>query len=221
MAATWVSMIILVSRLSCSGAPIGRVVPVVAIDPQSVQQGPVPRRLLGIQAVRREHRDGGVTALFWGASVRAFSSAGEDYVVIDVPKFEGMIRFGEKPIFLTIPVAFSWGVKGGFTSEMSVGVGLSWSPSKYISARVQHRLGTFFFNHGAYQPSVGLDLHIPIRRETFADGVTRQSKYLVIGVEYFYRKVYKWAGFLDGKQWYASGHGVAVRVGVRKLSWAF
>ena len=221
MAATWVSMIILVSRLSCSGAPTGRVVPVVALDPQSVQQSRVPRRLLGIQAVRREHRDGGVTALFWGASVRAFSSAGEDYVVIDVPKFEGMIRFGEKPIFLTIPVTFSWGVKGGFTSEMSLGVGLSWSPSQYVSARVQHGLGTFFFNHGAYQPSVGLDFNIPIRRETFADGVTRQSKYLVIGVDYFYRDVHRWAGFLDGKQWYASGHGVALRVGVRKLSWAF
>jgi hypothetical protein len=40
-----------------------------------------------------------------------------------------------------------------------------------------------------------------------------------VGIEYFYRDVSKLAGFLDGPQWYASGRGVALRVGIRSVSW--
>lgn len=221
MAATWVSMFVLVSRLSCGGAPIGCVVPVVAVGPPTAQEAPVSARQLGVQAVRQEHRDGGVAALFSGGSARAFSSAGKDYLVIDALKLEGMLRLSDKPIFLTLPLALSFGVKGGFSSELSVGVGLSWSPSKYVTAHAQQRVGSFFFNHGTYQRSVGFDINIPIAHQTFASGVTRQSDYLVVGVEYFHRDVHKWIGFMDGKQWYASGQGVAVRVGVRELSWVF
>jgi hypothetical protein len=219
MAATWVSMIILVSRLASGGAPIGQIVPVVAVRPHSVQQGAVPGGgQAAVQAARQKPREN-VGGLLLSGSMRAFSSAGKDYVVIDAPRFDGMLRLGDKPIFLTLPVAFSWGVKGGFTSELSVGVGLSWAPSKYVAAYAQQRLGSFFFNHGVYQRSVGLDINIPISDETFVDGVTRQNLYLVIGAEYFYRDVHKWLGFMAREQWYASGHGVALRVGVRRLVW--
>jgi hypothetical protein len=40
-------------------------------------------------------------------------------------------------------------------------------------------------------------------------------------VEYFDRDVDKWAGFMKGDEWYASGHGVAIRVGIRSLAWTY
>ena len=197
MAATWVPLILLVSRLSSGGGPAASVVPAPT------------------QQVRPAPREAEIVANLFSASVRAFSSAGKDHVVVDAPRYEVMVRPGGVPLYLTIPVALSWGVKGGFTSEASIGFGLGWSPSRYVSLYAQQRLGTFFFNHGTRQRSVGLDVNVPIAHAIFAEGVRRESQYLVIGVEYFDRDVYKWAGFMEGSQWYASGHGVAVRVGIR------
>ena len=203
MSATWVPLLLLVSRLSSASGPAA---PVVPASTQQLRQAP---------------REGGIVAHLFSASVRAFSSAGKDHVVVDAPRYDVMVRPGGAPLYLTIPVALSWGVKGGFTSEASIGFGLSWSPSRYVSVYAQQRLGTFFFNHGTRQRSAGLDINIPIAHAVFAEGVRRESQYLVIGFEYFDRDVGKWAGFMEGSQWYASGHGVAVRVGIRRLAWSF
>lgn len=201
MAATWISLAVLVSRLSAGGASV---VPVV----------PVP-----VQEARKD--DGRVIANVFTASMQPFSSGGKDYVVFDAPRYEVMVRPGRIPLYLTVPVALSWGVKGGFTSEVSIGFGLSWSPLGYVSISAQQRLGTFFFNHATRQRSLGLDINVPIAHRKFAGGLVRESAYLVIGAEYFHRDVSKWAGFMDGEQWYASGHGVAIRVGIRSLAWSY
>lgn len=198
MSATWVPLVLLVSNLSPGGA-----------------------ESLAPAATVRAQSDGGVGANNFIAALRPFSSGGKDYVIVDAPRVEGMLRMGRLPLYVSIPVAFSWGVKGGFTSELSIGLGLSWSPIRYVSVSAQQRLGTFFFNHGTSERTVALDVTIPIKRTTFAGGVTRASAYVVVGAEYFYRDVDKWAGFMDGEQWYASGHGVAIRVGIRKVSWSF
>jgi hypothetical protein len=58
-------------------------------------------------------------------------------------------------------------------------------------------------------------------RKTLADGNTQPSAFLVIGAEYFCRDVNEWAGFMKGEQWYASGRGVAIRVGIRGLAWGY
>jgi hypothetical protein len=165
--------------------------------------------------------DGGVFANVVTASVRPFSSGGRDYVLLEAPRYEVLVRPWKAPLYLTVPVVLSWGVKGGFTSELSVGFGLSWSPSRYVSVSAQQRLGTFFFNHGARERTAGLDITIPIARKTFVEGMTRQSAYVVIGAEYFHRDVDEWAGFMTGEHWYASGHGVAIRLGIRSLAWGY
>src|SRR5262245_5210175 len=143
MAATWISLAVLVSRLSAGG---GSMPPVPALA----------------QQVRRSADVSPVIANAFTASVHPFSSAGKDYVVIDAPRYEVMVRPGRIPLYLTVPVALSWGVKGGFTSELSIGFGISWSPVRYVSVYGQQRLGTFFFNHGAIQRSAGLTINIPI-----------------------------------------------------------
>src|SRR5262245_1484892 len=202
MAATWISLAVLVSRLSAGG---GSVVPIPVIA----------------QEARKSYDARPVIANAFTASVHQLSSAGKDYAVIDAPRYEVMVRPGRIPLYLTVPVALSWGVKGGFMSELSIGFGISWSPVRYVSVYGQQRLGTFFFNHGAIQRSAGLTINIPIEHRTFADGTRRERVYLVVGGEYFRRDVKKWAGFMHGEQWYASGHGVAVRVGIRLHAWSY
>jgi hypothetical protein len=202
MSAAWIPLIVLVSGLPGDGQT-------PSVVPAQIQQ-PSPLS-----------RDSEIVANVFVASVRPFSSAGKDYVVIDAPRYEVQVRPFSVPLYLTVPVALSWGVKGGFTSEVSVGFGLSWSPIRYVSTYAQQRLGTFFFNHGTRQRSVGFDINVPIAHKTFAKGVTRESAYIVIGVEYFDRDVDKWAGFMKGDEWYASGHGVAIRVGIRSLAWTY
>ena len=59
-----------------------------------------------------------------------------------------------------------------------------------------------------------------IRRPRFTEVRWYQTKFLVIGVEYFQRDVVKWKGFLDEPQWYASGHGVGMRVSIREIGWS-
>ena len=143
MSATWIPLIVLVSGLTADG----QTPPVVAVQtPQ----------------VRPPSRDSEIVANVFVASMRPFSSAGKDYVVIDAPRYEMHVRPSSLPLYLTVPVALSWGVKGGFTSEVSAGFGVSWSPIRYVSTYAQIRLGTFFFNHGTRQRSVGLDINIPI-----------------------------------------------------------
>jgi hypothetical protein len=196
MSATWVPLILLVSNLSSGGGPL-------AVGPLRAQS------------------ESGIGANTFMAAVRPFSSGGKDYVIVDAPRIEGMLRMGRLPLYLSFPVAFSWGVRGGFTSEFSIGLGINWSPIRSISVSAQQRVGTFFFNHGTSERTAALDVNLPIRSTTFGGGVTRASAYLVIGVEYFHREVDKWAGFMDREQWYASGDGVAIRVGIRKVSWSF
>jgi len=164
---------------------------------------------------------GGWVADIVSGSVRTISGGGTDYVIVDAPAGDLMIRLHRKPVFVTIPAAVSWGIKGGFSADASIGIGMSWSPSKYVSASAKTSFGTFFFNNRTHLRGAGLEVNIPIAREAFAEGVTRQSKYLVFGVEYFHRDVVRWKGFMKGPQWYASGHGVAFRVGVRRLSWSY
>jgi hypothetical protein len=115
MSATWVPLILLVSRLSSGGGPAAPVVPAPT------------------QQVRPAPREGGIVANPFSAPVRAFSSAGKDHVLVDAPRYDVMVRLGGAPLYLTVPVALSWGVKGGFTHEVSIGSGVSWSPSRYVN----------------------------------------------------------------------------------------
>jgi len=125
----------------------------------------------------------------------------------------------DRPVFVSIPLALTWGVKGGFSADASIGIGMSWSPSKYVSTSARISGGTFLFNHWTHLQTVGVDLNVPISRMVFAEGLSRQNKFLVVGVEYFHRDVSTLIGFLSGPQWYTSGHGLAVRVGIRQLTW--
>jgi hypothetical protein len=103
---------------------------------------------------------------------------------------------------------------------MSIGVGIIWAPSPYVSASAKTRFGTFFFNNRTHLRSVGLDISIPIQRRQMAENLIRGTRFLVVGVEYFRRDVVKWAGFMEGPQWYASGNGVAIRAGIRVVGWS-
>jgi hypothetical protein len=166
--------------------------------------------------------EGGTIGGFAGTTARAFSSGGRDYFTVDAPGLETTLRVSaEHPVFLTFPFALSWGVQGGVYSEASIGIGMRWSPIKYASVSAQTRVGTFFFTNRTHVRSLGLDIRIPVRRAKFAEGLTVIDKYVVIGAEYFQRDGVKWAGYLKGPQWYASGRGIAIRVGIHTGAWSF
>jgi hypothetical protein len=59
---------------------------------------------------------------------------------------------------------------------------------------------------------------IPIKRSPLYEGVLRDLRQVVVGVEVFQRDVVKWAGFLEGPEWFASGTGFAIRAGIRNLA---
>jgi hypothetical protein len=164
----------------------------------------------------------GLASGFGGATVRPITDGGVTYVVVDAPTFESRLHLGrERPVSLIVPFALSWGTAGGFSSEISFGIGLSWAPSPYVSVFALSRVGTFFFTNGTRTRIAGVDIAIPIRRMTFAEGVSRQSRFIVVGVEYFDRDATRWGGFMKGPQWYVSGQGVAFRVGIRDLAWSW
>ena len=115
-------------------------------------------------------------------------------------------------------MTFSWGIRGGFSHNASIGIGLRWSPVEYISLYAQTHVGTFLFTNRTHLRHVGFDINIP-RYSTSSSGRIARDRYLVIGVEYFDRRAVKWAGYLEGPQWYASGRGVAIRFGIRGVGW--
>jgi hypothetical protein len=162
-----------------------------------------------------------VVARLTGAMVRPFRHDGAWHVLADVPMREGTLRLSRRPIVpkLFSSAAVSWGVVGGFSVDTSIGVGMNWTPSKYVSATMQRRFGTFFFTNRTHLRSASIDINVPYPRPPFSDVKHYDTRYLAVGVEYFQRDVVRWKGFLDGPQWYTSGHGVAVRVGVREIQW--
>jgi hypothetical protein len=157
------------------------------------------------------HREGGAYSSLRGGAVRVLAQPGDDAILLDVPLRENLGRLAHG-LYLTVPFAVTFGVTGGFSADMSIGIGLTWAPSPYLSASAKTSFGTFFFNNRTWTRGVGLDVAIPIERRWFAENLRRGTRYMVIGVEYFRRDVTKWAGFMEGPQWYASGSGLAIRV---------
>ena len=162
---------------------------------------------------------GGRFANTGGVSVRPFASGGRDYVIVDAPSFDAAIRLNDSGLFLTIPVTFSWGLRGGFSHNFSIGVGARWSPIEYFSLYAQTHAGTFLFTNGTRLRHVGLEVNLP-RVTVSKVGVVARDKYLVLGIEYFDRQASRRLGFLEGPQWYASGRGVAIRLGIRTIAWS-
>ena len=151
-------------------------------------------------------------------AVRPFTEAGRDYMIVDAPAFESHLRLSDG-VYLTVPVTFSWGVRGGFSHNASIGIGLRWSPVEYVSLYAQTHVGTFLFTNRTHLRHVGVDVNVPRYFTSDVSGTVSRSEYLILGVEYFDRSAVKWAGFMDGPQWYASGRGVAVRFGIRGVAW--
>jgi hypothetical protein len=161
---------------------------------------------------------GGTAAITTVAAVRSFAGAGRDYVIVDAPAYETHMRLSDG-VYLTVPITFSWGVKGGFSHNASIGLGLRWSPVEYVSLYAQTHVGTFFFTNRTHLRHVGVDVNIPRYSTSSASGTVSRDEYFVFGVEYFDRRAVKGAGYMDGPQWYASGHGVAIRFGIRAVAW--
>ena len=165
--------------------------------------------------------EGGRGATMMAASVRMIRSHPNTPVLIDVPVAESLMRISRQHhVFLTIPLALTFGVEDGFSADMSIGIGLTWKPTPHVSASARRTFGTFLFNNRTHVRAAGVDVTIPIARTFLYEGVSRESRHLVIGVEWFQRDVVRWAGFFEGPQWYASGTGIAVRVGIRNLVWS-
>jgi len=165
--------------------------------------------------------EGGRYAFMHAAAVRAITSHPRTPILLDVPVGESLLRLSRKHhVYLTTPLALTFGVDGGFSADMSIGIGLTWKPTPYISASAKRTFGTFFFNNRTHLRTFGIDATIPIARTFLYEGVSRASRHLVIGVEVFQRDVVKWAGYMDGPQWYASGTGVAIRAGIRTMGWS-
>jgi len=163
---------------------------------------------------------GGRTAVLSAVSVRRLASGNHDVVLVDAPKVDLMHRLSRTPVFLNVPLALTWGgSKDGVVADASLGLGLSWLPTEYLSVAAQAQVGTFFLNNRTRVGSVGLDINLPIRKMKSVGGPRLNRKFIVVGVEYFDRNVARLAGFFHGPQWYASGRGVAVRFGIREARW--
>jgi hypothetical protein len=157
-----------------------------------------------------------------GAAVRTITSHPRTPILVDVPIGESLMRLSRQhAVFLTVPLAVTFGVDGGFSADMSIGIGLTWKPTPHISASAKRTFGTFFFNNRTHLRTFGIDATIPIARTFIYEGVSREKRHLVVGVEVFQRDVVKWAGFMDGPQWYASGTGFAIRAGIRTMGWSW
>jgi hypothetical protein len=165
-----------------------------------------------------EYSDIGVVAGINGGAVRVITDQGTTRVLVEYPAGEAQFRVTDRA-FVVVPVALTWGVKGGFSVDGSIGIGLSVLPTRHVALYAKTNIGTALFNNVTHLRNAGVDFNIPIGRTTFAEGLSRQNRFLVVGIEYFYRHVSKLAGFLNGPQWYASGRGVALRIGIRSVSW--
>ena len=165
--------------------------------------------------------EGGYNALMHAAAVRAIRSHPRTPILIDVPIAESLLRISRQhDLFLTVPLAATFGVTDGFSADLSIGIGLTWKPTPHISASARRTFGTFLFNNRTHVRAAGIDVTIPLSRTWLVEGVSREDRHLVVGVEWFQRDVVKWAGFFEGPQWYASGTGIAIRVGIRDINWS-
>ena len=84
---------------------------------------------------------GGYLAGTTGAAVRSFTGSGRDYVIVDAPTLN-MVQL-RKGVFVTVPVTFSWGIKGGFSHNASIGIGLRWTRSSTSASTRRRTLGRF------------------------------------------------------------------------------
>lgn len=132
-----------------------------------------------------------VVAKLNGAAVRPFRHDGAWHLLVDVPMREGTMRLSRRPIIpkLFSSAAVSWGVVSGFSVDTSIGIGLNWTPSEYVSATVQRRFGTFFFTNRTHLRSASLDINLPFPRPPLSQVKHYDTKYLAVGVEYFQRDV--------------------------------
>jgi hypothetical protein len=164
--------------------------------------------------------EGGYWAGMRGVTIRAFRPHDITHVIVDFPMADAMLRLSDKPFFLTIPLALSFGLAGGFSADASIGAGLTWAPTRAVSLSAGTRIGTFFFNNRTHVRTVGLDVHVPLQHFAFTEVKRVPTKHLTIGIEYFDRDVVRWLGFMDGAGWYASGRGIGIRVGIREIGWS-
>ena len=104
----------------------------------------------------------------------------------------------------TTNLNLTFGTSPDFSLVPTVGPGLRWYPGRFISLYSQGRLGTLTFSSYTLMANVGIDVNIPVG----------ESAALVVGAEYFNRRVRELAGFIDGEQWYISGDGVGFRLGL-------
>jgi len=137
-----------------------------------------------------------------GTTVRPITVDGHQYVLAELPMLEAILSCGRR-FCLTLNGALTWGIKGGSSVDMAFGDALSWNPVKPVRLFVQGRIGTFVLNNVSVLGGAGVDLNIPLGRD----------RTIVLGAEYFNRLSTKVGGFLKGPQWYASGEGIALRIG--------
>ena len=140
-----------------------------------------------------------------GTTIRPIASDGKEYWLVEIPMVEGDIPIRGEHLSVTLDGGMTWGTKGGFSVESTVGGGLRWSPSRFFDVYTQGHFGTFLFNNYTLLGTVGVEVNVP----------AGESASLGLGVEYFGRRNRELAGFITKPQWYASGRGVGVRVSVR------
>ena len=126
------------------------------------------------------------------------------YWFADIPMAENQFPIVDDRLFVTTNLNLTFGTSPDFSLVPTVGPGLRWYPVRFISLYSQGRLGTLTFSSYTLMANVGIDVNIPVG----------ESAALVVGAEYFNRRVRELAGFIDGEQWYISGDGMGFRLGL-------
>lgn len=138
-----------------------------------------------------------------GLTVRPITTGGVRRTAVDIPVIEIRVPVKNLPLSATVHTSTTWVWGGGFkhsSVDTSIGGGLRWQPIRHVAVFAQGHVGTFIFNSYTLLGNVGLDIEIPVG-----------DKRVILGAEYFSRRVRELAGFYDG-QWRASGKGIGFRV---------
>jgi hypothetical protein len=138
-----------------------------------------------------------------GAAVRLMDNY--DFIAADIPLFNWMFPIYNKYLQVIAGTHCIWGMSD-FFFDPTAAIGFQWYPiGKTYSVHGTAHLGTFLFNNITLMAGTGVDIDIPFG----------ENGNFFVGVEYFYRKVYRVIQFMGGDHWYISSSGIAIRLGLR------
>jgi len=115
-------------------------------------------------------------------------------------------------LFVSLNTNFTWGLTH-FFFDYCLGADLRYYPqipailknNKFLSFYTGGEVGTFFFNNATVLGRVGSEIDVYVADETS----------IFVGGEFFYRKEYRLANYIEKDYWFISSPGWSINGGFR------